>query len=321
MSWKMIKALVTGGAGFIGSHVVDAYLAEGLEVVIVDDLSRGKRENISPRARFYQVDIRDRMALESVFAQERPDFVSHQAAQMDVRRSVREPIFDAQCNILGSINVLDLAVRHRCRRVVYASSGGAVYGEPKVLPANEEMPLRPLAPYGISKHTVEHYLFNYRHLYDLTFVVLRYGNVYGPRQSSKGEAGVVAIFAEQIMTGVTPTIYGDGSKTRDYVEVSDVARANVQALNFGDHQIFNIATGLPTADYQLFAHVREAFGVASLVPKYAPFRPSEVNHIHLDVSKAKSGLDWEPQVRIDDGIRRTVEWFLKHGGWKTTSDD
>ncbi len=305
-----MKALVTGGAGFIGSHVVDEFLAQRLEVVIVDDLSRGRRENISPRARFYQVDIRDRVALENVFAQERPDFVSHQAAQMDVRRSVTEPIFDAQCNILGSINVLDLAVRHKCRRVVYASTGGAVYGEPEVLPANEETPVRPLAPYGISKHTVEHYLFNYRHLYGLTFVVLRYGNVYGPRQSSKGEAGVVAIFVEQIMAGTTPTIYGDGSKTRDYVEAPDVARANVRALSLGDDQIFNIATGVATTDYQVFAHVRDAFGAASLVPNYAPFRPGEVSHIHLDVSKAKSRLDWEPQVTIGEGIRRTAEWFL-----------
>jgi len=307
-----MKALVTGGAGFIGSHVVDAYLAEGLEVAVVDDLSRGRRENVSPRARFYQVDILDRAVLESVFAQERPDLVNHQAAQMDVRRSVTEPIFDAQSNILGSINVLDLAVKHQCPRVVYASSGGAVYGEPKALPANEETPVRPLAPYGISKHTVEHYLFNYRHLYGVTFVVLRYGNVYGPRQSSKGEAGVVAIFAEQIIAGTTPTIYGDGSKTRDYVEVSDVVRANVRTLDSGDDQIFNIATGVPTTDYQVFTHVRDALGVPSLVPNYAPFRPGEVNHIYLDVCKAKLGLDWEPEVTIGEGIRRTAEWFFRH---------
>lgn len=309
-----MKALVTGGAGFIGSHVADAYLAEALEVAVVDDLSRGRRENLSPQARFYQVDIRDRAALENVFAQEKPDFVSHQAAQIDVRRSVAEPDFDAQCNILGSINLLDLAVKYKCQRVVYASTGGAVYGEPKVLPVTEEAPLMPLAPYGISKHTVEHYLFNYRHLHGLTFVVLRYGNVYGPRQSSKGEAGVVAIFSEQMIAGMTPTIYGHGSKTRDYVQVSDVARANVRALTLGDNEIFNVATGVPTTDYQVFAHVRDALRAASLPPNYAPFRPGEVCHIHLDVRKAKSGLDWEPRVTIDEGIRRTAEWFLKSSG-------
>ena len=306
-----MKALVTGGAGFIGSHVVDAYLADGLEVAVVDDLSRGRRENLSPRARFYQADIRDRAALEEVFARENPDVVNHQAAQIDVRRSVADPVFDAQSNILGSINLLGLAVKHKVRRFVYASTGGAIYGEPRVLPANEETPVTPLAPYGISKHTVEHYLANTHQLYGLAYVALRYGNVYGPRQSSQGEAGVVAIFSEQILAGITPTIYGDGSKTRDYVEVSDVARASVQALKFGDNDIFNIATGVPTTDYEVFIHVRDALGAGSLEPQYAPFRPGEVNHIHLDISKAKSGLGWEPQVTSRAGIRRTAEWFQR----------
>jgi UDP-glucose 4-epimerase len=306
-----MKALVTGGAGFIGSYVVEAYLAGGIDVAIVDDLSRGRLGNLAPQARFYQVDIRDQAALEDVFAREKPDVVNHQAAQIDVRRSVAEPAFDAESNILGSINLLGLAVKHKCQRFVFASTGGAIYGEPKVLPATEEAPVRPLAPYGISKLTVERYLFSYNAIYGIPYVVLRYGNVYGPRQSSEGEAGVVAIFSEQIMAGVTPTVYGDGSKTRDYVEVSDVARANVQALKRGDNEIFNIATGLPTSDYQIFADVRHALGATSLEPSFTPKRPCEVVHIHLDVSKAKFGLNWEPQVPIAEGVRRTTEWFKR----------
>jgi UDP-glucose 4-epimerase len=288
---------------------VDGYLAEGLDVVIVDDLSRGSQENVSPQAHFYQADIRDRSALQAIFEQERPDLINHHAAQIDVRRAVKEPIFDAECNIFGSIHLLELAVEYKIRRFVYASTGGAIYGEPKVLPATEETAVLPFTPYGISKHTVEHYLYLYGLLYGLPYVVLRYGNVYGPRQSSKGEAGVVAIFCEQMLQGITPTIYGDGSKTRDYVEVSDVARANVQALKMGDGEIFNISSGLRTTDYGIFAAVREALDIPPLEPRYAPKRPGEVDHIGLDVSKARAKLVWEPQVELRQGIRKTAEWF------------
>lgn len=306
-----MKALVTGGAGFIGSHVVDAYVAEGLDVAVVDALVRGSRENVAPRARFYEGDIRDRGTLEGIFEKERPDVISHHAAQIDVRHAVRDPIFDAECNILGSIHLLDLAVKYKVRRFVYASTGGAIYGEPKVLPASENTPVLPLAPYGISKHTTEHYLFTYHALYGLPYVVLRYGNVYGPRQSSKGEAGVVAIFCEQLLQGVAPTIYGDGSKTRDYVEVSDVARANVKALKSGDGEIFNVATGVQTTDYGIFTCVRDALGVPPLEPRYAPKRPGEVDHIGLDVSKARAKLGWRPEVDIHQGIQKTADWFRK----------
>ena len=304
-----MKVLVTGGAGFIGSHIVDGYLAEGLDVVIVDDLSRGSQENVSPQAHFYQADIRDRSALQAIFEQERPDLINHHAAQIDVRRAVKEPIFDAECNIFGSIHLLELAVEYKIRRFVYASTGGAIYGEPKVLPATEETPVLPITPYGISKHTVEHYLYLYGLLYGLPYVVLRYGNVYGPRQSSKGEAGVVAIFCEQMLQGITPTIYGDGSKTRDYVEVSDVVRANVKALKLGDGEIFNVSSGVRTTDYGIFTAVREALDIPPLEPRYAPKRPGEVDHIGLDVSKAHGKLAWEPQVELRQGIKRTAEWF------------
>jgi UDP-glucose 4-epimerase len=307
-----MKALITGGAGFIGSHVVDAYLAAGLEVVVVDDLSRGSRANLPPEVPFYQLDIRDRSALEEVCHREKPDLINHHAAQIDVRHSVREPIFDAECNILGSINLLELAVKYKVRRFVYASTGGAIYGEPKHLPADEATPVEPLAPYGISKHSFEHYLANARMLYGLPFVVLRYGNVYGPRQSSKGEAGVVAIFCEQMLQQITPTIYGDGKKTRDYVEVSEVARANRQALKCGEGEIFNIATGVATTDYEVFLAVRDALGLSLFEPQYAPKRPGEVDHIYLDVRKAAKGLEWQPKVTFRAGVARTAEWFRQH---------
>jgi UDP-glucose 4-epimerase len=307
-----MKALITGGAGFIGSHVADGYLAEGLDVVIADDLSRGTQGNMPARARFYRVDLRKRAALEKIFAKEKPDVINHHGAQIDVRRAVKDPVFDAECNILSSIHLLELAVQHKVKRFIYASTGGAIYGEPDTLPADEQTPVLPIAPYGISKHTVEHYLFLYQKLYGLSYVVLRYGNVYGPRQSPKGEAGVVAIFCQQILQKVTPTIYGDGKKTRDYIHVHDVRRANIKALRRGDGGIFNIASGTATTDYEVFKAVRGALGIRGLEPDYAPKRPGEVDHIVLDVSKARSGLAWRPQVGFRRGIRMTVDWFKAH---------
>ena len=247
-----MRILVTGGAGFIASHVADGYIEAGHEVAILDDLSRGHRENVNPRARFYQVDIQDAQFVESVFQRERPEVVNHHAAQMDVRRGVREPIFDASVNILGSLNILQAVVAHGSKRVVYISTAGAAYGEPKRVPVPEDDPIDPITPYGISKHTVEHYLFTYRFLYGLDYVVLRYGNVYGPRQSSQGEAGVFAIFCEQMLAGIQPVIYGDGTKIRDYVFIEDVVRANVAALHRGDGEIFNIASGVDTTDQEVF---------------------------------------------------------------------
>jgi UDP-glucose 4-epimerase len=307
-----MKALITGGAGFIGSHVADGYLAEGLDVVIADDLSRGAQHNMPARARFYRVDLRKRAALEKIFAKEKPDVINHHAAQIDVRRAVKEPAFDAECNILSSIHLLELAVQHKVKRFIYASTGGAIYGEPDKLPADEQTPVLPIAPYGISKHTVEHYLFLYQKLYGLPYVVLRYGNVYGPRQSPKGEAGVVAIFCQQMLQKVTPTIYGDGKKTRDYIHVHDVRRANIKALTRGDGEIFNIATGVATTDYEIFTAVRNAMSISGLEPNFASKRPGEIDHIVLDVTKAHSGLEWRSKVSLPDGIRKTAEWFKAH---------
>lgn len=304
-----MRILVTGGAGFIASHVADAYVAAGHDVAIVDDLSRGFRGNVNPRARFYQGDVRDREFIESVFRREKPEAVNHHAAQMDVRRGVQEPIFDASVNILGSINLLDACVAHKVQRVVYISTAGAAYGEPKELPVREGDPINPITPYGISKHTVEHYLFTYRVLYGLPYVVLRYGNVFGPRQSSKGEAGVFAIFCERILGGVRPVIYGDGSKIRDYVYIEDAAHANVLALERGTGEIFNIANGVATTDYEVFRVVRDGLGLGDLEPDYVPVRPGEIDRIYLDISKAERSLGWKPAVSLEEGARRTVAFF------------
>jgi UDP-glucose 4-epimerase len=307
-----MKVLVTGGAGFIASHVVDGYLALGHEVAVVDDLSRGSERNLNPKARFYKVDVRDVKGLGVVFAAEKPELVNHHAAQMDVRRGVREPGFDAEVNILGSINLLGLAVEHHVNRIIYVSTAGAAYGEPKHLPVSEDSPINPITPYGISKHTVEHYLFTYNCLYGLSYVVLRYGNVYGPRQSSKGEAGVFAIFAEQMLAGDQPVIYGDGTKTRDYVYISDVVAANIAALKLGAGEIFNIGAGVPTRDEEIFQRVRDQLGRTELQPRYAARRPGEIEHITLDISKAKRLLHWEPTIDITEGARLTVEYFQNH---------
>jgi UDP-glucose 4-epimerase len=307
-----MRILVSGGAGFIASHVVDGYISLGHDVVVVDDLSRGFKDNLNPKARFYRVDIRDAKGLKEVFAKEKPEMVNHHAAQMDVRRGVREPIFDADVNILGSINMIGLAVEHQVKRLIYVSTAGAAYGEPKHLPVPENAPINPITPYGISKHTVEHYLFTYNFLYGLDYVVLRYGNVYGPRQNSQGEAGVFAIFAEQILAGDQPVIYGDGTKTRDYVYISDVVAANVAAVSMGSGEIFNIASGVRTTDWEIFQSVRDQLGQPELQPRYAAIRPGEIEHITLDISKAKQLLQWEPKVEIGEGARSTIDYFRKH---------
>jgi UDP-glucose 4-epimerase len=304
-----MKILVTGGAGFIASHVVDAYLKLGHRVIVVDDLSRGQRSNVAAAARFHFSDIRNREQLDRIFREEKPDVVNHHAAQMDVRRGVREPIYDAQVNILGSLNLLEAAVSNGVRRIIYGSTAGAAYGEPTSLPVSEEHSIDPITPYGISKHTVEHYLYTFSVLYQLPYVVLRYGNVYGPRQNSAGEAGVFAIFSEQMLAGVTPVIYGDGSKVRDYVYVDDVVQANVAALDHGTGQIFNIGSGQPTSDYEVFSIVRRLIGVRNLEAQFTSKRPGEIDRIYLDISKARRLLGWSPRVNLEEGAGATVRYF------------
>jgi UDP-glucose 4-epimerase len=304
-----MRILVTGGAGFIASHVADAYLKRGHEVAVLDDLSRGSRTNLNVRAEFYLGDIQDRGCVERVFSEFRPEIVNHHAAQMDVRRGVREPIFDAQVNILGSLNLLEQVVAYQTRHFIYVSTAGAAYGEPKSFPVAEDYPINPITPYGISKHTVEHYLYTFSVLYGITYVVLRYGNVYGPRQSSQGEAGVFAVFSEQILAGIQPVIYGDGSKVRDYVYIDDIAEANVAALAKGYGEIFNIASGVATTDQEIFSLVSGLLGKPGLQPRYVTRRPGEIEKICLDVSKAKRLLGWRAETPLSEGARRTVDYF------------
>ena len=302
-----MKILVTGGAGFIASHVVDALIAAGHDVAIVDNLSTGRRQNINPQARFYEVDIRS-TALAEVFAQERPEVVNHHAAQMDVRRSVADPIYDADVNILGSLNLLELARQHGVRKVVYISTGGAVYGEPVYLPCDEAHPVDPLCPYGATKHTVEHYLFMYRQNYGLDYTVLRYPNVYGPRQDPHGEAGVVAIFAGQMLSGQQVTINGSGEQERDFVYVGDCVRANLLALDAGSGQIYNLGWGTGVSVNDIFFHMKEITRYGR-EPVHGPPKLGETFKIYLDASKARRELGWEPQVTLRDGLELTVAYF------------
>jgi UDP-glucose 4-epimerase len=304
-----MKIIVTGGAGFIASHVADAYANLGHEVIILDDLSRGSKGNVPPDRRLYVADIQDRSTVEHIFAKEKPDVVSHHAAQMDVRRGVREPIFDARVNILGSLNLIEMAVANGVKRFIYAGTAGAGYGEPKDMPVAEDYPINPITPYGVSKHTVEHYLFTFHDLYGLEYVALRYGNVYGPRQSPQGEAGVFAIFSEQMLGGIQPVIYGDGTKIRDYVYISDVAAANVAALDRGTCEIFNISSGVPTTDSDVFLEVRKCLARTEVTCRHVPKRAGEIDRICLDVAKAKKLLLWQPKVSLEEGARLTTAYF------------
>ena len=308
-----MKVLVTGGAGFIGSHIVDAYIEHGHEVAVVDDLSTGREENLNPRAVFHRKSILDE-GLGDIFAGFKPEVVCHQAAQVNVRRSVEDPVFDARVNVLGSLNVYRCAAEAECRKVIYASSGGACYGDPPVIPAAEDTPVRPLCPYGVSKYAAEKYLELYGAQYGMACTILRYANVYGPRQDPHGEAGVVAVFSELMLAGKRPQIFGDGSKTRDYVFVEDVARANVLALERGDGRAYNIGTGRETTDDEIFLAVRDALGV-SIEPIHTDFRKGEVRHVALDVSRAQDELGWTSQATLETGMPKAVAYYrARHSG-------
>lgn len=305
----MAKYLVTGGAGFIASHVVDALIKDGNEVVIIDDLSTGKKENLNPKAKFYHDDIRDAKRMEEIFDKEKPDYVNHHAAQMDVRRSTRDPVYDAECNILGSLNIILNARKHKVKKFIYISTGGAVYGDvkEKELPLNEEYPVNPICQYGISKHTVEHYLYLEKFLYDQNYTVLRYPNVYGPRQDPHGEAGVTAIFVGQMLKGKECKIFGDGRKTRDYVFISDIVKANLLAMKSDYNGIINIGSAKGTSDQEIYDACAKATGFDKKAI-YEDFRPGEVMHIFLDPSKAKKILGWESTVKLSEGIAKVAEF-------------
>lgn len=313
-----MKILVTGGAGFIASHVSEGYLRAGHSVVIVDDLSTGKRENIPAAAKFLECDITNFAEMERIIADERPELINHHAAQMDVRRSVREPLFDARVNIVGALGLLELAVKYKVRKFLYASTGGASYGEVETVPVDENHPTRPICHYGVSKLTLERYLFLYKHLYGLNYTVMRYPNVFGPRQNPHGEAGVIAIFALQMLRGDQPTIFGDGSKTRDYVFIEDIVKANVALLEKGDGEILNLGSGVPTSDLQIFELVRTATHFNG-DPRYAPVRPGEVGHIALSGQRAHDILGWAPRTSLAEGIGRTVQSIQQTNACLTNS--
>lgn len=302
-----MKILVTGGAGFIASHVAERFLNLGHEVSIIDNLVTGKRENLPAGADFHEVDLTT-PALNDVFAAVAPDVVSHHAAHIDVRRSVADPAYDARMNVLGSLNLLDCCRRHEVNKVIYAGTGGALFGEAEYLPVDEAHPINPISPYGVSKHTVEHYLFAYRTTSGLDYTVLRYPNVYGPRQDPHGEAGVVAIFALQFLRGEQPHIFGDGHKTRDYCYVGDIVAANVLALEQGSGRLYNLGWGEEVSDLTIYEAVRDAAG-SDLPPAYAPARPGEVERVALDASRARAEIGWEPQVRLAEGVARAVEFY------------
>ena len=304
-----MRALVTGGAGFIGSNLVDALIQRGDEVVVIDDISTGKRENLEQAgaagARLVEADIRDRAALAEVFADFRPEAVFHLAAQIDVRRSVSDTPLDAAINVIGTINVLEAAMTVGAR-VVNSSTGGAIYGEGRQIPAPEDHPAEPEAPYGQSKFAAEGYLELYRRLHGLSTISLRYGNVYGPRQDPLGEAGVIAIFCGKLLEGARPTIFGDGKQTRDYVYVGDVVSANLAAAASDAHGAFNIGTGVETSVVDLVVALGEISG-EPFEAEHAEERPGEVRHIALDASRAKSELGWSPEVGLRDGLERTLD--------------
>jgi len=307
-----MKFLVTGGAGFIASHIVDRLVNDGSQVVVVDDLSTGSEDNLNVKAKFYKMDIRS-PELASVFEAEKPDYVSHHAAQASVIKALREPALDAQVNIEGSLNLIHLSQKYGVKKIVYASTGGALYGEPKYLPADENHPVNPLTPYGVSKHTVEHYLYLYDVNYGLNYTVLRYANVYGSRQNPRGEAGVIAIFTQKMLYGERPIIFGDGTATRDYVYIDDIVEANMLALDRGDRGIYNIGTNREASVNEIF-YILKAELDYRLDPINEPKRAGEVQRICLTNDKAKAELRWIPKVKLEEGIKRTIRYY--RGGAK-----
>jgi UDP-glucose 4-epimerase len=301
------SVIVTGGAGFIGSHVADAFIAAGFEAVVVDNLSNGRLENIPPSARFYRADVRNAAALERIFARERPALVSHQAALVDVRQSLACPDAYASVNILGTLRVLDAARRHGVRKVIFASTGGAIYGEAGQRPTPEDAEARPLDFYGLSKLAGEHYVRGYQQHFGLDYCILRYANVYGPRQRAEGEAGVVAVFAHRVLRGLPVTINGDGGQTRDFVYVEDVARANLLAAQRGSG-IYNVGSGAATSIQALFDQLARLAGY-NLPANYGPPKPGEVRHSCLDASRAERELGWRADTALAEGLLRTLRSF------------
>ena len=303
-----MKIIITGGAGFIASHVADVYIKAGHAVAIIDNLSTGFRKNINPKAKFYKADIRDRAAIDRIFKREKPEIANHHAAIAEVVKSLRDPIPTLDVNVLGTTNIL-LAFGNHGRGVnkkfIFSSTGGAIYGEPKKIPADEATPAMPLSPYGLSKLLGEEMIEFYARQYGFRYCIFRYPNVYGPRQNPRGEAGVVAIFGGLMKEGRQPTIFGDGTKARDYMFVTDIARANLLAIRKGIHETINLGWGKKITDRTIFKTIAEALDYHGK-PMYAPYRKGEVYQIAIKAERAKKILGWSPKITFAEGIKKTI---------------
>jgi len=305
-----MKILVTGGAGFIGSHIVDAYINLGHKVVVIDNLSTGFRKNLNPKAKFYKADIGDLLKIEKIFQKEKPQIVNHHAAIAEVVKSLRDPLPTLNVNVIGTINLLLAAGKIRVKKFIFSSTGGAIYGQPDKIPADENTPAIPLSPYGLSKLLGEECIKFYAKHYGFDYLIFRYPNVYGPRQNPKGEAGVVAIFSGLMRKGKQPTIFGDGSKTRDYVHIDDIVRANIIGLHKGKNEIFNLGWAKKISDQKIFDTIAKNLNFKK-PPIYAPFRHGEVYQIALSAKKARKNLGWQPQISLEEGIKKTVKTIIR----------
>lgn len=301
-----LNILVTGGAGFIASHIVDAFIENGHNVTIIDNLTTGREENINQKAKFYKLDIRD--DLSKIFEEGKFDVVNHHAAQIDVRRSVIDPIYDAGVNIIGTLNLLQNAVKYGVKKFMFASTGGAVYGEQDYFPADENHKQQPLSPYGISKLAVEKYLYFYKEVHGLRYTILRYANIYGPRQNPLGESGVVCIFLDKILAGEQPIINGSGEQTRDYVYVKDVVKANLLTLNEEESEIYNVGTGIETSVNELFRLINQNFN-NSIKEVHGPAKPGEQMRSVITSEKLFKKFGWKPSTRLEDGLKETIDYY------------